>query len=124
MYFMIILIGSTIMTFNKYKLVIFCFLILFSNAVNSQPSGWINKLSGTNSALYSVYFTSPSTGYTTGAGGIIRATTYGGDYWYPLYSGTTYTLNDIRFVNQSTGWIVGAGGVIRRTTNTGVNWTT
>ena len=106
-----------------YCFVLSLFLLLNSTSVNSQPSGWINKPSGTNSALYSVYFTSSSTGYTAGAGGIIRATTDGGDYWYPLYSGTTYTIYDIRFVNQSTGWITGAGGVIRRTTNAGVNWT-
>jgi photosystem II stability/assembly factor-like uncharacterized protein len=75
---------------------------------------------------YSIYFSSPDTGYVVGSDiGIIAnefnilKTTNSGEEWTHHYSGTNNTLNAVFFTNGETGYVVGEGGTIQKTDNGG-----
>src|SRR5256714_12120564 len=72
--------------------------------------------------LYSVSFTSASTGTATGDNGTIVRTTDGGNSWVIQSSGTTNTLYGVSFTDINHGTAVGAAGTVVRTTNGGNNW--
>jgi len=67
--------------------------------------------------LYSVFFTSPDTGYIADVS--IIKTTNGGTTWVGQYVGATGELQDIFFVNNDIGYVVGWNGDIFKTTNGG-----
>lgn len=87
-----------------------------------SQTGWFQQTSGTNLTFYSVYFVNTNTGWATGAGGTIRATTNAGVNWTAQASGSPYSLTSVHFPAASTGWIVGTSATIRMTTNGGLNW--
>lgn len=110
------------------KKIIYCFtlsfLLLFSNYLFSQQTGWYSQTSGTTSNLNSTWFQNTSTGIVVGNAGAILRTTNGGTNWVIQSSGTTMHLFSVYFANQSTGWVVGDLGTILKTTNAGVSWNT
>ena len=75
-----------------------------------------------NNTLKTVQFANDSTGYVTGAGGIMK-TEDQGESWFSLqfpidpYFGSTYY--DMHFFNKDTGIFVGSGGHLLSTTNGG-----
>jgi photosystem II stability/assembly factor-like uncharacterized protein len=75
---------------------------------------------------YSIYFSSPDTGYVVGydIGWIaeesnILKTINGGDDWTHHYSGTNNRLKAVFFTSGETGYVVGEGGTIQKTDNGG-----
>ena len=82
---------------------------------------WQNPLPQGNT-LYSVSFTSASTGTATGDNGTIVRTTDGGNSWVIQSSGTTNTLYGVSFTDINYGTAVGAAGTVVRTTNGGNTW--
>lgn len=85
------------------------------------PQGWVRQPSGTAFRFYGVSFTSTSTGFAVGDGGIVAKTTDGGNSWTNT-SLTGYGLQSVSFFS-SRGITVGGGGTIFRTSNSGTNWT-
>lgn len=74
-------------------------------------------------SFVSVFFTSPTVGYSAGQSGRIMKTTDGGNTWTPQTSGTTQSLEKIFFADTNHGWAVGGNGTILATTNAGATWT-
>src|SRR5438445_6618924 len=72
---------------------------------------WQNPLPQGNT-LYSVSFTSASTGTATGDNGTIVRTTDGGNSWVIQSSGTTNTLYGVSFTDINHGTAVGAAGTV------------
>ncbi len=97
--------------------------LLFNLFPSSLFSQWFTLTSGTSEDLYSVYFTSPLTGWAAGSGGTILKTTNGGTNWFSQTS-TSSQIESLFFLNSSTGYGTGAGGDVIYTFNGGTNWTT
>lgn len=74
------------------------------------------------SKLNKVTFTSPTTGYAVGNGGVIYKSVNSGAGWVLKTSGVTSQLFDISFVNDTMGYACGDNGVILKTVNAGDNW--
>jgi photosystem II stability/assembly factor-like uncharacterized protein len=77
------------------------------------------------SFLKSIFFTSSTTGYCSGGGGIILKSTDSGDTWQVLDSGTGTDLQSIYFVNDLVGIAVGGSpvsSIILKTQNGGSSW--
>ena len=76
--------------------------------------------------LYSVYFSSESTGYAVGGlgGGKIYKTTNGGDLWISMPYERTQTSEplSIFFTDNNNGWVAGNMGNLMKTTDGGNNW--
>ena len=117
------------------KIIFGLFIIITVQQIAFSQSGWIQQTSGTNIALYSVFFSDTSNGYVCGYDNylgysIILKTTNGGTNWiliqsysYPfiLFLGTIY------FLNKDTGYCTGDsphGAPILKTVNGGINWDT
>jgi photosystem II stability/assembly factor-like uncharacterized protein len=98
-------------------------ILLFHLFPSSSFSQWFTLTSGTTEHLYSVYFTSPATGWAAGANGTILKTTNGGTNWF-AQTGTSSWIESLFFLNSSTGYGTGSGGTIIYTVNGGTNWAT
>jgi photosystem II stability/assembly factor-like uncharacterized protein len=110
------------------------FAVFSENLGSGNYAGWFKKTSNggatwttiqqvsSNRALYSVWFTSSTTGYVAGMNGAIYKTTNGGTSWSTLTSTTTLSLYTIQFVNATTGYAAGDDGIILKTTNAGSTW--
>jgi photosystem II stability/assembly factor-like uncharacterized protein len=76
--------------------------------------------------LYSVFFTSPSTGYILSDDGWrkhILKTIDGGYNWTSQYStSSSGLLYSVCFANEATGYVAGQSGMILKTTDAGTNW--
>lgn len=75
----------------------------------------------------SIFFTTPDSGWVAGYGGVIFATTDGGNNWDAQASGTGRKLSDIHFINSAEGWITGGWGdgsdfLVLKTVDGGANW--
>ena len=86
-------------------------------------TGWYSLPVGTNVGLFSVFFTSPDTGYLAGMNGTILKTTNAGITWTPQNSGTGEFLHSVYFPKANTGYVAGSNGTIIKTTNAGITWT-
>src|SRR5207253_1320471 len=84
---------------------------------------WQNPLPQGNT-LYSVSFTSASTGTATGDNGTIVRTTDGGNSWVIQSSGTPNNVTAVSFTDANHGTAVSWDGIILRTTDGGANWVT
>jgi photosystem II stability/assembly factor-like uncharacterized protein len=82
--------------------------------VHTEDGGrnWQVQNSGTQEALFSVFFTLPSSGWVVGEGGTILHTDDGGNNWNPQNSGTNAYLFSVTFATRESGWAVGTGGTI------------
>ena len=93
----------------------------------AQPSGntgrWELQDSGVTNTLLDVEFVNETHGWAIGEGGVIIATTDGGDTWVSQPSGYELTLNSVDFTDESNGWVVGQLGLILNTKDGGNNWT-
>lgn len=85
-------------------------------------TGWSLTMMGTSSNLYSIWFTSSTTGCAVGSGGAIRKTTDGGSSWSARTSGTSNALYSVTFVDAQTGFAAGLNGTIIKTTDAGETW--
>lgn len=83
-------------------------------------ANWTTQGFPNQSALYSVTFTSPSTGYI-GADNSIYKTTNGGANWNVSLNSFGTAFQSVYFLNENTGHAAG-GNKIFKTTNAGVNW--
>ncbi len=77
--------------------------------------------------LTGVCFVSESTGWIVGHGGLILATTDGGQTWTEQTSGTGRKLQKVHFINQYEGWVTGgwqdgSSYLVLKTTNGGLTW--
>ena len=91
-----------------------------------SPAGagrWELQDSGVTNTLHDVEFVNDTHGWAVGEGGVIIATTDGGDTWISQSSGYELTLNSVDFADESNGWIVGQLGLILNTKDGGNNWT-
>ena len=91
-----------------------------------SPAGagrWELQDSGVTNTLHDVEFVNDTHGWAIGEGGIIIATTDGGDTWVSQSSGYELTLNSVDFTDESNGWIVGKLGLILNTKDGGNTWT-
>ncbi|MCK5765532.1 MAG: T9SS type A sorting domain-containing protein [Bacteroidales bacterium] len=78
-------------------------------------------------SLQGVYFVSPDSGWVVGNGGVIYATSDGGQSWQQQSSGTSRKLYRVHFVNSLTGWITGgwqdgSSFLVLKTTDGGNSW--
>ncbi|MCI0448282.1 MAG: YCF48-related protein [Chlorobi bacterium] len=103
------------------KIIQLLIIFLFAQQSFSQ---WTLLNSGSGSNFKSIYFTSASTGYVCGSGGVIIKTTNGGVNWSSLSSGLGVDINSIYFYNASTGLACANSGNIIITTNSGNSWNT
>ncbi len=106
----------------KITITVMLFLLFYLFPV-SLSSQWFTLSSGTSEDLYSVFFTSPTTGWIAGANGTILKTTNGGTNWFAQL-GTTSQIESLFFLNSSTGYGAGSDGTIIYTFNGGTNWIT
>ena len=72
--------------------------------------------------LRSVYFIDGANEWAVGEGGVILATTDGGETWTQQTSTITTALNSIIFTSPSTGWAVGGSELY--TSDGGLHWNT
>lgn len=94
-----------------------------------QGITWTTMLATTPYFLTGIYFPSPDTGYTCGAGGKILKTADGGTNWTLQPAFTSHDLNSVFFTSNDTGFVVSEDnnqyhGEIFRTTDGGATWTT
>jgi photosystem II stability/assembly factor-like uncharacterized protein len=82
---------------------------------------WVTIPTGVTDQLWSLDFTSRTTGYCAGSAGRVLKTTDGGNSWFSLNPGIQIQLNSLRFVNDSVGYVCGSP-VLLRTTNRGDTW--
>ena len=90
-----------------------------------SPAGagrWELQDSGVTNTLHDVEFVNDTHGWAIGEGGIIIATTDGGDTWVSQSSGYELTLNGVHFIDESNGWVVGQLGLILHTNDGGSTW--
>ncbi|MDP2886309.1 MAG: YCF48-related protein [Ignavibacteria bacterium] len=85
-------------------------------------TGWSSTMTGTSSNLYSIWFTSSTTGCAVGSSGVIRKTTDGGSSWSAKTSGTSNALYSVCFIDAQTGYATGLNGTIIKTTDGGESW--
>ncbi|MBK6345014.1 MAG: T9SS type A sorting domain-containing protein [Bacteroidales bacterium] len=91
-------------------------------------SNWTVVSSTHNRILYSVEFTSPTSGFAVGltfndnSNGLIWKTKEGGNQWVEYNTNSGGYLFDADFVNDNTGYAVGDDGTIVKTTDGGVDW--
>ena len=93
----------------------------FANRTVSGGSYW-SIPSTMPSRLNAVDFTSKTTGYAVGLGGVIYKTTNSGAGWVLKTSGVTNELFDVSFVNDTIGFVVGANSTILKTLDGGTTW--
>jgi hypothetical protein len=91
----------------------------------NSGSAWTNvSTTGTTQTIRSIFFTSPTTGYFTADGGIIKMTTDGGTTWTdqfnPLFG--FFQGRSAWFTDANNGYISGMDGKILRTADGGSNW--
>lgn len=84
-------------------------------------STWVKKGIGTNSLMYSFYFTDQSTGFAIGEASCVYKTVDSGDTW-SVYNLPGSLKMSIRFINDSTGIIVAHDGTIFKTDDAGNHW--
>ena len=84
---------------------------------------WETSLSLPYRSLFSMYFTSNSTGYVSVQSGKIYKTTNGGLNWTEYSTGSLETFLSMYFPNDSIGFIVSSNGKIFKTINSGYTWT-
>ena len=82
------------------------------------------RLPGIPVPLYSVTFVNPQQGWAVGEGGVIVATSDGGQRWVQQTSSVGDVFYSVTFVNPQQGWAVGHGGVIVATSDGGQRWVT
>jgi photosystem II stability/assembly factor-like uncharacterized protein len=84
-------------------------------------SAWVTMPTGVTDQLWSLEFTSRTTGYCAGSSGRILKTTDGGNSWVGLNSGVQNQLYCLTFLNDSLGYACGSS-ILLRTTNRGSSW--
>ncbi len=104
-----------------------CYVCGFSGLIMKTIDGgatWVTQTSNTSSNLYSICFTSATTGVAVGDGGTVLRTT-DGSTWNVVSSFTTDGLRNVSFYNASTGYAGGGGasyGSVFKTTDGGATW--
>jgi photosystem II stability/assembly factor-like uncharacterized protein len=101
------------------RIYILVIAICMMNIANAQ---WTTQNSGTQNALFGVYFTDINTGYAVGSNGTIIKTINVGYNWTHLTSGTNVKLHSIYFPNANTGYAAGDNGTIIKTVDYGNTW--
>jgi photosystem II stability/assembly factor-like uncharacterized protein len=84
-------------------------------------STWVTIPTGVTDQLWSLEFTSRTTGYCAGSSGRILKTTDGGSSWFGLNSGVQNQFYWLKFINDSLGYLCGSS-ILLRTTNRGNSW--
>ena len=84
-------------------------------------ASWITMPTGVTNQLWSLEFTSRTTGYCAGSAGTILKTTDSGNSWFSLNSGVQNQLYCLKFLNDNAGYVSGSG-IVLRTTNRGESW--
>ena len=105
---------------KKYIQIIFSLVLAVIFAMTGRltaQTGWYPLQSGTENILKSVFFVTPTTGYMSG-NGIVLKTLNGGTNW--LVISTAFSGSSIFFNNQYTGYI--CEGTIFKTTDGGISW--
>ncbi len=80
------------------------------------------ELAAPKRILFSLFFTSYSTGYCVGGSNIVYKTTNAGINWINYQTSSVNGFRVVYFVNTNTGFASGYGSNIYKTTNGGLNW--
>ena len=83
---------------------------------------WTNVANPSPNVIYSIFFTSPTTGFAANYNGSVLKTTDGGASWTTLSVATGSLFGNMYFTNSSTGYVVGVNGQVYRTTDGGASW--
>ena len=83
---------------------------------------WTKLEPNSGSAIYGIFFTSPTTGYYSNFQGEIKKTENGGETWNLLSSGVTTTVYALHFTSNLEGYACGEKGVLLKTTDAGETW--
>jgi len=78
------------------------------------------------STVYAFQFTSATTAYAGGFGGVLLKTTNGGQSWRGSYigaAGVVYTIQEFYFLNDNLGYAAGSYRSVFKTTDGGQTWT-
>ncbi|HWA05255.1 MAG TPA: hypothetical protein VG961_01815, partial [Ignavibacteria bacterium] len=105
---------------KRYIQILFSLMIAVIFAMTGRltaQTGWYPLQSGTENILKSVFFVTPTTGYMSG-NGIVLKTINGGTNW--LVISTAFSGSSIYFNNQYTGYI--CEGTVFKTTDGGISW--
>jgi len=84
---------------------------------------WEIVPSGTDKALYSIHFPSPTKGWIVGQDGLILHSEDAGKTWTRQISGVNVYLFAVDFLNDQEGWAVGDKATYLHTTDGGKKWT-
>jgi photosystem II stability/assembly factor-like uncharacterized protein len=103
----------------KKLVIILLFYHFFLTTGNSQ---WIQQSSGVNAQLYKVKFLNRYTGWTCGAGVILK-TTNGGNNWINIsHPAPNKNFYGLCILDSNTVYVTGYFETILKTTNSGQNW--
>ena len=83
---------------------------------------WQPVPSGVISTLLDIDFVDPDHGWAVGQGGVIIATSDGGETWHSQASGFELTIRSVDFIDTQTGWAAGHLGLILHTADGGQTW--
>lgn len=108
------------MTRGSFVASLFALLVVAVSFVDAQT--WAPQVANVQSHFSHVSSVDGSTGYVSGAYGVICKTTNAGATWNQLPSGTTTNLSAQQFLNASMGWVAGQNGTILKTTDGGSSW--
>jgi photosystem II stability/assembly factor-like uncharacterized protein len=101
---------------------IFAILIIIHFLFHIANSQWIQQNSGVNAQLYKVKFLNRYTGWTCGAGVILK-TTDGGNNWINIPNpASNKSFYGLFILDSNTIYVTGYFETILKTTNSGQNW--
>ncbi|HEY0427474.1 MAG TPA: YCF48-related protein [Pyrinomonadaceae bacterium] len=112
----------------KKLLILFVILLCFQGA----KANWVKQNANTFAWLLDVYFLNEKTGWISGSGGTLLATTDGGKTWKKQTGITEDTIRQIYFSDAQNGWLLcernifnrgsNSSSYILRTSDGGANW--
>jgi photosystem II stability/assembly factor-like uncharacterized protein len=105
----------------KNKFIVLITIFILSPSLYSQ-SEWVQRPSGTNEKLNSLFcgFNNPI--WVVGNNGTLLKSTDEGNNWSKKTLPYTNNFNSIYFNNSLTGFITGSNGLILKTSDSGANW--
>jgi photosystem II stability/assembly factor-like uncharacterized protein len=98
--------------------------LIYHRSLDGETAPWFAVQTATKSALLTVHFPTPDTGYAASERGDILRTTDAGLTWTACGKvATQENLTALHFVNERFGFAVGLAGTLLRTRDGGESWT-
>ena len=102
--------------------IILLIIFHFSFTINNCFSQWIQQYTGTTANLYSIKFINENTGWTCGAGTILKTTNGGNNWIFVNHPVTNKPLTKIFPLDSNIIYCCGMFRTLIKTTNGGDNW--